>query len=545
MSEKLREWVFAMAQARSFSIIGDSNVSRNATAVNFRACPPLAGAQLLSCGRLAVLPQTLTQVTSDVCILSCITNFITKTKSAANSSVSVRVEPIIMDIKRYIAAASVAAPDRVFLICPPMFRTLPLWYRDSLPEVLTKFSQCLSSGFPPNVQLMPSFSTPQFEDDGVHLTPYSGLEFVLHLFDSAARVIDQAQLPLEDQAVVSQESTRHLEDRVVALEQDHRRLNKAFESKSAADAEMADFHENQRNEDCFVVTGLQRIIGDMSPRDWQDQAKKLVSEALRKFMDRDVPIVVVHNGTGPGRDAVVRYIVRTPAPEISKAVRDKFGFFFEGGKNTLPPELKGVSIRNRLTKATHVRLSILRLMGERYLSANKGAKVKVIGYQARPLLKLAPPSGASDRRIKTFNFIEAIRYLPTNFTSSELSDLLKKIDTKFHGNLRSLFVVINDDMLKPRGHGKGRGQGQVPPVVQVPAQVQALVPAQVPAPTEDPSHSAASDDSGSEEEEDDEEEQVPIAPQPPVLSTPSLRGARGSKRGPPSPGRTKSKSQRK
>ena len=414
-----------------------------------------------------------------------------------------------MDIKRYIAAASVVAPDRVFLICPPMFRTLPLWYRDSLPEVLTKFSQCLASGFPPNVQLMPSFSTPQFEDDGVHLTPYSGLEFVLHLFDSAARVVDQAQLPLEDLAVVSQESTRHLEDRVVALEQDHRRLNKAFESKSAADAEMADFHENQRNEDCFVVTGLQRIIGDMSPRDWQDQAKKLVSEALRKFMDRDVPIVVVHNGTGPGRDAVVRYIVRTPTAEISKAVRDKFGFFFEGGKSTLPPELKGVSIRNRLTKATHVRLSILRLMGERYLAANKGAKVKVVGYQARPLLKLVPPSGASDRRIKTFNFIEAIKYLPTNFTSSELSDLLKKIDTKFHGSLRSLFVVINDDMLKPRGHGKGRGQGQAPPVAQVPAQVPALVPAQVPAPTEDPSHSAASDDSASEEEEDDEEEQVP------------------------------------
>ena len=34
-----------------------------------------------------------------------------------------------------------------------------------------------------NVHLLPSFATPAFESDGVHLTPYSGLEFVLHLFE--------------------------------------------------------------------------------------------------------------------------------------------------------------------------------------------------------------------------------------------------------------------------------------------------------------------------------------------------------------------------
>ena len=47
----------------------------------------------------------------------------------------------------------------------------------------------------------------------------------------------------------STESTRVLEDRMVALEQDHRRLSREFESKSVIDAELACFHENVRFED--------------------------------------------------------------------------------------------------------------------------------------------------------------------------------------------------------------------------------------------------------------------------------------------------------
>ena len=74
------------------------------------------------------------------------------------------------------------------------------------------FSQLMSDEKPDNLHLLPSFATPEFESDGAHLTAYSGLEFILHLFDSASDVLDKADLPAPDLAIKDGEATRVLED---------------------------------------------------------------------------------------------------------------------------------------------------------------------------------------------------------------------------------------------------------------------------------------------------------------------------------------------
>ena len=66
-----------------------------------------------------------------------------------------------------------------------MFRTAPLWYRDGMPSILTILSQVLTQDNSVNLCLLPSFPTPDYVADGAHLTPFSGLEFLLHLFDQA------------------------------------------------------------------------------------------------------------------------------------------------------------------------------------------------------------------------------------------------------------------------------------------------------------------------------------------------------------------------
>ena len=114
-------------------------------------------------------------------------------------------------------------------------------------------------GRPASSFLMPSFPTPKFESDGVHLSAYSGLEFVLHLFDSVNSILDLQQLDPDSRSVVSSEATRVLEDRVMVLEQDHRRLNDRFEFKSAVDAELSDWQENIRNEGFFMVQVLKLL----------------------------------------------------------------------------------------------------------------------------------------------------------------------------------------------------------------------------------------------------------------------------------------------
>ena len=80
-----------MAQIRVFSIIGDSNVKRNVTQTNSRACPQLKGCQVLTCHKVQLLDEAVGQLRpeSNVCLLACITNFLIS--SEEDSMVSKRV----------------------------------------------------------------------------------------------------------------------------------------------------------------------------------------------------------------------------------------------------------------------------------------------------------------------------------------------------------------------------------------------------------------------------------------------------------------------
>ena len=198
----------------SFTLIGDSNVKRHMNPMTCRDRPLMLNSQVLQCGRLEVLAESLKQVRpkANVCIFSCVTNFLTR--SEGSSTISLRVEPVMSGFLSQIEAFCVERPDLLCLISPPMYRLSPLWYRDNLPQILTKFSEVFSRRSK-NILMLPSFATPTLEDDGVHLTAYSGLEFMLHMFDSAKTVIDSASLSPEISSSIQVEATRVIEDRLL------------------------------------------------------------------------------------------------------------------------------------------------------------------------------------------------------------------------------------------------------------------------------------------------------------------------------------------
>ena len=423
---------------------------------NCRDRPLMSGCQVIPCMKMSTLAESLKSVRaeSNVCILVCVTNFLTG--STETGVVSHRIVPILQDFLEVVNAAALSSPGRSYLISPPMYRKSPLWYRDNLPEVMTKFSEIMS-GRHDSVHLMASFSNPVFDDDGVHLSPYSGLEFVLHLFDEATSVLDNIGSSISETTTKTSEVSRVLQDRVMALEQDHRRLNLAFECKTAEDAELSDFHENIRMEDWFVISGLAKLPSGLSPKDWQVQANKDVQGVLVVLLQKELPISYVKNNTGRHKDAKVKYFVQMRSVQDSQLIRDKFGSFFIGGEHR-PAALKHISIRNRVTPGTLVRVAILRVYGERYLASNPGAKVKVVGYEPRPMLKLIPPeSASSDSRIQVYVFLQAVRTLPSNFNPSVPEKILREVSPKLLGKLRPLFVVISDDMVK-----RSRKPGQRP-----------------------------------------------------------------------------------
>jgi len=180
----------------------------------------------------------------------------------------------------------------------------------------------------------------------------------------------------------------------VAVEQCQKLLTKTLEMKTAVDAELACFQENVRNEVFFVISGLRRLPPGLHGRDWQDRAKADVQGVIKTLLGKELPIVVVQNISGRGAEAEVRYHVKMECTAHSQEVRSKFGYFFAKGVDKRPPSLSSVSISNRLTPATQIRVAILKLLAKRYSESNPEGKAKVISYESRPMLRLVPPQGS-------------------------------------------------------------------------------------------------------------------------------------------------------
>jgi len=89
-------------------------------------------------------------------------------------------------------------------------------------------------------------------------------------------------------------------------------------------------------------------------------------------------------------------------------------------------------------------------LGKNYKDSNSGSKFQVIGYEPRPILKLIPPPESSNR-IQVYTFIEAVRKLPAIFPEEDLAKVTRQASAQFPGRLRSLFVVLSDDLIKSGG----------------------------------------------------------------------------------------------
>ena len=439
-----------MSQSRVFSIVGDSNVRNFINKTSCRANPLLKTAQVLSCGSIEIFRSSLeaVQEASNVVIVSCVTAFLASADGP--DSVTRRIDPVLQDFRSALSDACSAHPNRSYTIAPPMYRTHPVWYREGLPEVLTQFSSALLPDAPPNLFLLQNFATPEFEDNGIHLTSYSGLEYVIHLFDAAQDSIDRQNLTDTEVIFQNCESNRVLEDRVMALEQDHRRLNKVVEKKTAINAEISDFRTNEKWEGWFIVSGFEKLSSDLVGKPWQDAAVRQVQEVIRLLMGKEMPIIVVQNATKRIPNAEVTYSVRMVELSDSKAIRNKFGSFFLGGGGVerRPPGLRHISIQNRVTPETRTRIAIMKLLAARYRDSNPGSRVKVIGYDPRPVMKVTPASNATDRRVRSYYYVDAVRKFPTNFTPEEITPILRRINPDLAGQIRSLFICLSDDQFR-------------------------------------------------------------------------------------------------
>ena len=452
-----------MSQLGLYSVIGDSNVKRHMTSTAIKGRPAMSSAKVILCGRLATFQSSLASVPmeSDACVIACVTNFVTS--SSPVGSVVQHVGPIFKSFFEKTFAFATERPGTQVFICSPMYRVSPLWYRDGLSEILIQFSLImkeLASRRTSNIWTMPSFERPQLESDGVHLNDFSGLQYVMHLFDESQEVYSASFLDNTSRVNLVAESSHALSDRVTVLEQGQARLSKGFEMQTAITAEFNEWQENVGNESFIMVQGLPRLPR-LDQKEWQSKARDAVDQVLSD-MGLSYKCSYVQNSTGRGEGSKTLYKAKMETVAISREIRDKFSGFFRGGQDKRPATLSAISIRNCVTPGTLARIAILQLLGRRYKTSNPGSRFQVVSYESRPILKLTPApaasgsasAGSSGSRLLVFNFIEAVTKLPTSFTQAEIDDLLKRVSPRILPNLRSILVVLSEDMVKKTLSGK-------------------------------------------------------------------------------------------
>ena len=299
---------------------------------------------------------------------------------------------------------------------------------------------------PPNFRLLPSFSHQELGPDGVFLNPVSGLHYILHLFDSTEAALQSAYLGTDQQLLLIRESVRQNSDRVTFLESRHGGLQRQVDLKTATDGELSDWMLNRAEEDWLVVKGLPRLSG----ANWQDAARRQVADTIKLALhvnrtNVNFEVMYVSNPFRFQTNRQNLYNVRMDSVGSSKRIREIFsGFFRRVRPVALPPPLKGVSIRNKISPDTKIRISILHQLGSIFQESTRGASYKVSGFDSRPLLVTFPPSGSADRQ-RTYNFLQAVTHLPANFTDEHLIRIFSVVSNQQQGRLQSLFVVIHDD----------------------------------------------------------------------------------------------------
>ena len=230
------------------------------------------------------------------------------------------------------------------MLTPPLFRAQPHWYNKGLSEVAVRFSSTFPVvGRPPNLHILPSFSSQDLMPDGIFLTPVSGLHYVIHIFDQACSILDLAPMDAEVKISSVQEAVRHHDDRLAYLENRHGSLSAHHDLKQAVHAEFSDWMLNKSEEDWVTITGLPRL--SCGRREWPDAARKQVNKLVQQVLDINQAnlegrILFVNNPIPHRTTGMTVYNVQLSSLEAAKGLRGLFsGFFKHSGPKKLPTSL--------------------------------------------------------------------------------------------------------------------------------------------------------------------------------------------------------------
>jgi len=419
------------------SIVGDSNVNHHldqAKAAN-PADPTLRQSHLITAFNGAQLQSSLTGQNEHrrFVVVAALTNPITSLVFLGGDQLIIDVRLFLQQFCSWIQQGrnyGYGTNSNVFIL-PPQFRRHPSWYRQFYTTILAIFEDAFRSPGP-NIWILPPFTDPEFEADGFHYTPASGLLYVQHLIHATHSILESSSKP----DPVAQSHSSQLQ----GIRHDVSELRFNQIQINAKQEEETDGRLNSEAENQFVVAGLKVPTS----KSWQERQSSFVN-ATKELLVRFCPSLSTVS------IKFCRVITTTPrlflnvecdTVEAGTMVRQEWAKLVKSGaaKRTFPE----ITIFNSITLGTCVRCAVLKAYAKAYLQENPQGQASVSSFTSRPRFTYRPSKTV--RQI-SLTFCETVLSddLPEP-ASADLEQAYRIAGTRqFKGQLRSTFMILNDD----------------------------------------------------------------------------------------------------
>jgi len=383
------------------SIVGDSNVNRHLN--HAKAAHPsdhsLRQSHLITAFNAEQLLSSLTGQNEHrrFVVIAALTNPITNLVFIGGDQLIIDVRLFLQQVSSWIQQGrnfDDGTNSSVFIL-PPQFRRYPSWYRQFYTNILAIFEDAFRAPSN-NVWILPPFMDPEFEADGIHYTPASGLLYVQHLVHSTHLILESPSKP----DPVAQSHSSQLQ----GVRYDISELRFSQMLINAKQEEETDGRLNTEAENQFVIAGL-KIARSNS---WQERQSSFV------------------NAT---KELLVRF-----CPSLA-AVSIKF--------------CRVITASPRLFLNARVRCAVLKAYASAYLRENPQGQASVSSFTSRPHFTYRPSKTV--RQI-SLTYCETVLCdeLPEP-TSSDVEQAYRIAGTRqYKGKLRETFLLLNDDhAIKP------------------------------------------------------------------------------------------------
>ena len=450
----------------SYQIIGSSNVARFYKRNSFRDNKPYI---VQKCTRVNAFELVMAETEADFIVISVIENFLVDAVGEDVVNGGKLADQLIKDFVATLRATAERLPESKLAVVMPMRRPAVNWYDEQLPLIKRTLMTSIDELHLVNVgRIDCSLGSSQiFEKDGIHLTGASGENFIgiilgraetffeaesidLTRDDTDTRKTEKKPADSDNSDLASHNKTNNRLERLEVEMRDLRRSRLGDQLMFARLREDADFEKNKQKEDRIVINRLK--IRD-APAEYKVRIEYLKTMAAELF-EFLIPgftgkgLWVTHGKVNETTSSLSFLEVKMDS--MKSAVDIRKAFVQKMRSKGLTGKYESIFITNSVTKATRVRIEIMKAIARKITNDREAAYVA--SFISRPVLQFKKIiEGEQTFPYKSFTFVEAVMRFRNEIEDEDLTSAYER-SLPFEAELEQNFIVLNSYGLRSRAN---------------------------------------------------------------------------------------------